>query len=222
MCVHHRFFFVLSALPLLLLIPPEVGHAQQGEDDWYRGFRYDSLFRVGADDFSLTSMGYLKDSLHFDFIRNYTGPSQITDSLLFLSAPDAADTAWIDALGDERTKWYNRLLLSRSSQIRERGLKVIYAFDPVADLQLHSRAIEALFDYNPMYVHAASFAAKLGAGQFTFRPDTLFGGFAHAIGIDSSTSAGLTLLAGRDETGDYGTGDRRRGRKRADSRLIAE
>jgi len=182
---------------------------------------YDSLFRVGADDFSLTSMGYLKDSLHFDFIRNYTGPSRITDSLLFLTAPDAADTAWIDALGDERTKWYNRLLLSRWNQIRQSGLKVIYAYDPIADLQLHSRAVEALFDYNPTYVHVASFAEKIGAGQFTLRPDTLFGGFAHAIGIDSSTSAGLTLVAGGDETGDHGTGDRRRRRKRADSRLIA-
>jgi len=128
MRVDYRIVTFLVGL-ITLLIGPETSRAQQGDAEWYKGFSYDSLFRVGADDFSLTTMGYLKDSLHFDFIRNYTGPSRITDSLLFLTPPDAADTAWIDALGDERTKWYNRLLLSRWSQIRQSGLKVIYAFD---------------------------------------------------------------------------------------------
>ena len=94
MCARHR-CLIRFALLLLLLIPPEVGRAQQDPSTVYQGFHFDSLFRVGADDFSMTNMAWLKDSLRLDFIRMYGGPSRVTDTLLFTTDPDAADTAWI-------------------------------------------------------------------------------------------------------------------------------
>ena len=59
------------------------------------------------------------------------------------------------------------------------------------------RAVEGLYDYDPAYVHAASFARKNDTAQIAFLPDTLFGGFARAIRIDSSSGAGLTFVAGQ-------------------------
>jgi len=196
MCARHR-CLIRFALLLLLLIPPEVGRAQQSSSPPYRGFQFDSLFRVGADDFSMTNMAWLKDSLRLDFIRMYGGPSRVTDTLLFTTDPDAADTAWILALNHQRTAWFNRLLLARWHELWQIGLKVVYAFDPIAELQSRSRAVEGLYDYDPAYVHAASFARKNDTAHFAVLNDTLFGGFAHAIRIDSSSSAGLTFAAGQ-------------------------
>lgn len=195
----HRIFGLCTIL-LLLLIPPEVGRAQQGSSDWYKGFRFDSLFRVGADDNSLIDQGYLKDSLHFDFVRAYGGPSRITDSLLFLTPPDSLDTAWIAALGASRLQWLARLHVERWRQLWETGLKVVYPFESLRNLAgaaNAAHAIEALFDYKTQYVHVSSFVDKIAPGGYAFLADTLFGGFARAIRIDSSSAAGMTLVVGR-------------------------
>jgi len=90
--MRYTYWFTLLTL-VSLITASRATYAQQSAGDWYNGFRYDSLFRVGADDASLADQAFLKDSLHFDFVRTYGGPSHITDSLLVSPPTDTADIA---------------------------------------------------------------------------------------------------------------------------------